>query len=76
MGYGTLQELHHHQALELQFRAEFFNIFNRVNFFDEDVTRQPNHGNVQRLSGGTFGTFRAGQAGDPRIGQLALELFF
>jgi len=60
----------------LQFRAEFFNVFNRVNFFDEDVSPQPNLGNVQRLSGGTFGTFRAGQAGDPRIGQLALKLFF
>jgi len=61
---------------KLQFRAEFFNVFNRANFFDEDVSPQPNLGNVQRLSGGTFGTFRAGQAGDPRIGQLALKLFF
>ena len=61
---------------KLQFRAEFFNVFNRANFFDEDITPQPNLGNVQRLNASTFGTFRAGQVGDPRIGQLALKLIF
>jgi hypothetical protein len=61
---------------KLQFRAEFFNVFNRANFFDEDIPSQPNLGNFQKLNGGTFGTFRAGQVGDPRIGQLALKLFF
>ncbi|MGB4786981.1 MAG: hypothetical protein WAQ77_19850, partial [Candidatus Acidiferrum sp.] len=64
----------------LQFRAEFFNVFNRVNFFDEEVASgagsQPSITNFQRLSAGAFGTFRAGQVGDPRIGQLALKLFF
>jgi len=64
----------------LQFRAEFFNVFNRVNFFDEEVPSgagsQPSITNFQKLSAGAFGTFRAGQAGDPRIGQLALKLFF
>ena len=65
---------------KLQFRAEFFNVFNRVNFFDEEVASgtgsQPSLTNFQKLSAGAFGTFRAGQAGDPRIGQLALKLFF
>jgi hypothetical protein len=65
---------------KLQFRAEFFNVFNRVNFFDEEVASgagsQPSITNFQKLSAGAFGTFRAGQAGDPRIGQLALKLFF
>jgi hypothetical protein len=65
---------------KLQFRAEFFNVFNRVNFFDEEVASgagsQPSITNFQRLSAGAFGTFRAGQVGDPRIGQLALKLFF
>jgi len=64
----------------LQFRAEFFNVFNRVNFFDEEVASgagtQPSITNFQRLSAGAFGTFRAGQVGDPRIGQLALKVFF
>jgi hypothetical protein len=65
---------------KLQFRAEFFNVFNRVNFFDEEVASgvvpQPSITNFQKLSAGAFGTFRAGQVGDPRIGQLALKLFF
>jgi hypothetical protein len=64
----------------LQFRAEFFNVFNRVNLFDEEVASgavsQPSISNFQRLSAGAFGTFRAGQVGDPRIGQLALKLFY
>ena len=64
----------------LQFRAEFFNVFNRVNLFDEEVASgagsQPSLTNFQKLSAGAFGTFRAGQAGDPRIGQVALKLFF
>ena len=64
----------------VQFRAEFFNVFNRVNFFDEEVASgagtQPSITNFQRLSAGAFGTFRAGQVGDPRIGQLALKVFF
>ena len=61
---------------KLQFRAEFFNVFNRANFFDEGIASQPNLGNFQKLNGSTFGQFRAGQVGDPRIGQLALKIFF
>ena len=58
-----------HERLRLQFRAEFFNIFNRVNF------TQPNQSNqVDTVSSAGFGSIRA--ANDPRIGQLALKLFF
>ena len=54
---------------KLQFRAEFFNVFNRVNF------QQPNQSNqVDTVTSGGFGSIRA--ANDPRIGQLALKLIF
>ena len=49
----------------MQFRAEFFNVFNRANFNNPNTS-------LNNLS--TFGTITA--AGDPRIGQLALKLFF
>jgi len=58
------------ESIRLQFRAEFFNIFNRVNFDETTAT-----GNFAKLSSkGNFGALQ--QAGDPRIGQLALKLFF
>ncbi|HKE05993.1 MAG TPA: carboxypeptidase regulatory-like domain-containing protein, partial [Blastocatellia bacterium] len=58
------------ESISLQFRAEFFNIFNRVNFDEATAT-----GNFSRISSkGNFGALQ--QAGDPRIGQLALKLFF
>ncbi len=49
---------------KLQFRAEFFNIFNRVNLNNPTTS----------VSAGGFGSIRS--AGDPRIGQLALKIFF
>jgi hypothetical protein len=61
---------------KLQFRAEFFNVFNRANFFDEDFSPQPSLTNFQKLSASAFGTFRGGQVGDPRVGQLALKVLF
>jgi hypothetical protein len=48
----------------LQFRAEFFNTFNRVNLNNP----------VSSVSAGGFGSITS--ARDPRIGQLALKLFF
>ncbi|MBS1787743.1 MAG: TonB-dependent receptor [Acidobacteria bacterium] len=58
------------ERYKLQFRAEFFNIFNHVNF-DEGIAA----GNFAKLSSkGNFGALN--QATDPRIGQLALKLFF
>jgi hypothetical protein len=52
------------EALNLQFRAEFFNIFNRTNFLNPGTT----------VSSGSFGNILS--ARDPRIGQLALKLQF
>ena len=60
----------------VQIRGEFFNIFNRVNF--RDTNNGSGFGNtVENLSQAqsrTFGTLRS--ALDPRIGQLALKIFF
>jgi len=52
------------ERFTLQFRAEFFNIFNHVNF-NNPTTSVSNSG---------FGTING--AGGPRIGQLALKLSF
>lgn len=48
----------------LQFRAEFFNIFNRVNLGGPNVS----------VASGGFGQILS--ASSPRIGQLALKIFF
>jgi hypothetical protein len=53
---------------KFQFRAEFFNVLNRVNLND---LINPT---TNTISSGGFGSIRG--AGDPRIGQLALKLFF
>src|SRR3989441_7720098 len=59
------------ERLKLQFRAEFFNVFNRANFMEESASLT----NFQKLSSAnSFGAIQ--QAADPRIGQLALKLFF
>jgi len=54
-----------HESLELQFRAEFFNVLNHTNFGDP----QGNQTN------GSFGTITSTN-GDPRIGQWSLKLAF
>ncbi|HXN22898.1 MAG TPA: TonB-dependent receptor [Candidatus Dormibacteraeota bacterium] len=57
------------ERVKLQFRAEFFNVFNRVNFDETSI------GNFQNLSSSSnFGALQT--AGDPRIGQLALKIMF
>ncbi|HZT31874.1 MAG TPA: carboxypeptidase regulatory-like domain-containing protein [Bryobacteraceae bacterium] len=53
-----------HERFRFQLRAEFFNIFNTVNFADPSTT----------LSSAGFGSIRA--ANDPRISQLALKFYF
>ncbi|HKX31811.1 MAG TPA: carboxypeptidase regulatory-like domain-containing protein [Blastocatellia bacterium] len=63
---------------KLQFRAEFFNVFNRVNFLDDEGTVN----NLARfsvdalgqVSNRLFGGLQVG--GAPRIGQLALKVVF
>ena len=47
------------ERVKLQFRAEFFNIFNNVNFNNPTAS----------VNNSGFGTING--AGDPRIGQLA-----
>ena len=60
------------ERIGMQFRAEFFNVFNRVNFDESSVSGT---GNFLKLnSGGNFGALRS--ATDPRIGQLGLKLNF
>ena len=54
-----------HEALNLEFRAEFFNVLNHTNFGDPQ----------QNQTNSTFGSITATN-GDPRIGQLSLKLAF
>ena len=69
------------ERVKLQFRAEFFNAFNRVNYDECQITggtsltgASCNTNFIKRSSTGNFGALK--QAFDPRIGQLALKLFF
>ncbi len=61
---GLFKEFALRERVRLQFRAEFFNSANRKNFNNPNVTQ----------SAGGFGSITSAQ--DPRIGQLALKLFF
>jgi hypothetical protein len=66
---GLFKDIPLRERWKLQFRAEFFNVFNRVNF------QQPNQSNqVDTVTSGGFGSIRA--ANDLRIGQLALKIIF
>lgn len=55
---------HTREDIHLQLRGEFFNVLNHTQFNDPDVTRND----------GNFGGIYA--AGDPRIIQLAVKVFF
>jgi hypothetical protein len=67
---------------KLQLRGEYFNVFNHPNFAPESISTGTINGTDQisafdKLNGNSsFGTFRAGQAGDPRIVQLAVKIIF
>lgn len=61
------------ERVRLQFRAEFFNLFNRVNFYNPGASSQ-NSSSAAVISNAGFGTIKG--SGDPRIGQLALKLLF
>ena len=61
---GVTKSIRVKERVGVQFRAEFFNVFNNVNF------RLPN----SRLTSTSFGTITS--AHDPRIMQLALKLSF
>ena len=64
MGFFKNIPLMGSERYRLQFRAEFFNIFNHANFNDPNTS----------INSGGFGTIEG--ARDPRIGQLALKIFF
>lgn len=61
---GLFKNIPFNEHLRAQFRAEFFNVFNRANF-----SNPTNGRNSSR-----FGTITSGS--DPRIGQLALKIIF
>ena len=65
----------------IQLRVEYFNIFNHPNFAPESVSTgavnsTDNIASFDKISSNSFGTFRAGQAADPRVAQMAIKLFF
>ena len=64
--FSVLKDFHIHEAHRLQFRAEFFNIFNRV------VFGAPSN-NINAPA--TFGRI-GGQANSPRNIQLGLKYVF
>ena len=66
---GFFKNIPIHERWSLQFRAEFFNIFNRVNYLRPDQSNQ-----TDTVSSAGFGSIRG--ANDPRIGQMALKIFF
>jgi hypothetical protein len=61
---AAMKNFHFTESSSLQFRAEFFNIFNHTNFASLSATRQ----------GPTYGQITA--ARDPRLIQLAAKLYF
>jgi len=72
---GLSRDIKIKESSSVQFRAEFFNIFNRVNFRDSNNSGFSNTvEGLTTLNSRTFGTLRS--AFDPRIGQLALKIFF
>ena len=65
------------EHVTLQFRAEFFNTFNRANLITPCNVSAPGYSKGSlgdTLSGAGFGHILAAQ--DPRIGQLALKISF
>jgi hypothetical protein len=68
---------------KLQLRGEYFNVLNHPNWAPESTScnNAPCATNqisaFDKLNGNSsFGTFRAGQAADPRIAQLAVKIIF
>ncbi|MBI4910114.1 MAG: TonB-dependent receptor [Acidobacteria bacterium] len=65
---GVFKQFPIRERFNVQFRAEFFNVFNQVNFNNPNNT----------VTGGGFGTITSTSpsAGDPRIIQFALKMSF
>jgi len=70
------------ERYKLQFRVEYFNVFNHPNFAPESTSTGTVNGTDQisafdKINGNSsFGTFRVGQAADPRVAQFAVKLHF
>jgi outer membrane receptor protein involved in Fe transport len=64
--FSVFKKFRIHEKLELQFRAEFFNLFNHTNFFYPTSSQ-----NATWTAGGLIT-----KSHDPRIGQVALKLVF
>ncbi len=67
---------------KIQLRAEYFNVLNHPNFAPESTScngpcATDQISSFDKLNGNSaFGTFRAGQAADPRIAQFAVKVIF
>jgi len=70
---GLFKNVPFTERCRLEFRAEFFNVFNRVNFNYPGTNATVSDTNTKFAAGG-FGTIAS--AFDPRISQLALKLIF
>jgi hypothetical protein len=66
--YKNFQPIPSIESFRIQFRGEFFNLFNHTRLHD------PNNTDTPSITSSGFGSIRA--ADDPRIIQLALKLFF
>jgi hypothetical protein len=70
------------ERIKMQLRVEYFNVLNHPNFAPEStstgaVNGTDNIGAFDKLNGNSaFGTFRSGQAADPRVAQLAAKIIF
>jgi hypothetical protein len=71
---SLLKNMRSGEDLNVQLRFEFFNAFNRPQYYSPNTSFVPPSAVGLPTTSATFG--RIGQAGDPRQIQLGLKLFF